>query len=245
MKRDFPKLTMSGRTTLGCLLLLVASACFAEPSSLTGSHDLARQYVAEGEYEEAISLYEAVYRQNPSDSRSRNNLGLVYALTGQAEESLRLLDVNRKQYPASAVAHQNYAVAALFDGRTTESLQSLRQALILAPESAPIRRNAAIALMATGLTEEAIQQYELVASQRPNDLNDQLVYASLLLKTQRFSDARDKADAILLKEPAQPVALRIRELAMRRTASVQVDLRVYREKRRKETQKHILIALLQ
>jgi Flp pilus assembly protein TadD len=103
------------------------------PKMLAPRQNLAALEIAQGNYEAAIKLYEALPNQG-SDSSTQTNLGTAYFYTNRLEEAERAFRTAIRLEPKSALHHRNLADVLLRQQRPDEARDEYRRAAILTGE---------------------------------------------------------------------------------------------------------------
>ena len=141
---------------LAAILLIIVAAVFA-----VGTYQRNKVYAS------AVTMWQDVVSQRPSNGRARNNLGnaLVAAnRTAEAiphEQALRLVEPN-------ATIHYSYGVALAKLSRTDEAIAHYREALRLFPEHVKVRNNLGMLIAEQGRYDEAIEHFEAALRIEPD-----------------------------------------------------------------------------
>jgi tetratricopeptide (TPR) repeat protein len=163
--------------------------------------------VQQGEYEEAIALYENWMQANPRDVAALNSLGIAFIKVGRYEEAehrLRQAATLKQDY---AEAHANLGSLLVSQGRFTEAESSLRRALKLNPRFTDARINLGSTLAARNRLRDAKTHFDKAIKFAPRN-SEALLGMALIAKTEgRFEQASTIANRALEGNPKMPRAL--------------------------------------
>lgn len=124
-----------------------------------------------GRYDEAAPHYEEAARLNPLWPEALNNSGIVLARRGRTEEAIARFETALRVRPGFARAHNNLATALSSIGRADEAFEHFRRAVELDPSYVDARVALALLMERRGDLAGARQNYQVAASQAPNDPN--------------------------------------------------------------------------
>ncbi|MBM3778670.1 MAG: tetratricopeptide repeat protein [Acidimicrobiia bacterium] len=106
------------------------------------------------------------------------------------------------------------AKAFAAEGKHAEAIIEYRRALELNARDGDARLGLAEAYEASGQPVSAYREYVNAADERPDDIPTQLKAAEYLLAAERFDDARDRAERVLLAQPDHVSALIVKGTAL-------------------------------
>ncbi|HLA13340.1 MAG TPA: tetratricopeptide repeat protein [Pyrinomonadaceae bacterium] len=166
------------------------------PERAPDARDLAFKLISVGRFEEASSLFEAVLRQSPDDSRSLYggalalfNLKQIAAAKDLAVRAAARAESKgaRKQQADALVL---LAVILAVQKDDTGALTAVRKAVELSPESFDARLALGRALFGTGDLNSAVQAFREAARLRPDDLHSRFFLATTLEATGEYTEAQ-------------------------------------------------------
>ncbi|HSJ54516.1 MAG TPA: tetratricopeptide repeat protein [Anaerolineae bacterium] len=140
--------------------LPTAEATAAQPASAQEFFQVGNQHARVGEFEEAISAYQAALELEPDHVSAMTNLGVAYYNNGQLDEAvseyLKALAVS----PDDEAIHSNLAAAYVQQGKLEEALASYTRALEIEPTLSQAYFGLGVVYMQMEQTEDAIQAFE-------------------------------------------------------------------------------------
>ena len=147
---------------------------FAEatpPTAEAPAHDRfteARELVAQGRIDEAITLYRDIVIDQPNSLKARNNLALLYDGTGQHERALEHFESARSIEPDNVEVMSNLSAALISLGRFDDAERELRRAMKLQLENVEVRANMGILYFRRGQYVHAENELRWVCERDPN-----------------------------------------------------------------------------
>jgi tetratricopeptide (TPR) repeat protein len=185
----------------------------------------ARERFAIQDYAGAAALLEDAIDAGCHYADAYNLLGLSLALLDRPHEALAALDRALVQNPRYLDAHLNRGVLLTGLGRSEAAAAAFAHADELGqPDHTGLPITAANRIAnahahlgdeyrAAGAAPQAIAQYRRALELRPAYVDIRLVLAHTLLEAERYADAADALDQILVVQPHQLDALLLRGLA--------------------------------
>lgn len=131
-----------------------ATATSAQRASLSDFR-LALYYQRAGDFERALSHYQAVLERNELNAEAHNNLGLLYQQKGLLEESAREFSRATLINPRYARAHNNLGVTLMRQGKLDVAAAEFELASSMDARDADCRVNLALVQKAAGGAETA------------------------------------------------------------------------------------------
>jgi tetratricopeptide (TPR) repeat protein len=174
-----------------------------------------------GDLDEAVRHYRQALRAAPEFVPALTNLGSIYLRRQKLAEAEKVFGEAHRLDAASAEACINLGHVYLLTGRLTEAAELLRRGTRLAPYSA-----LGHFLLGSALARQGSLAASETSLKRAVDLDDPAVVvahlelASLYMKTQRWSEARQALETYLRASPQDPQADAIRQ-TLRRIQSQQ------------------------
>jgi tetratricopeptide (TPR) repeat protein len=102
------------RAIVLCSLLCLASIVWGADSSLLDQADAAFN---QGRYDEAIAVYSAIIRAEPTNIRAYLQAGRAYAAKGRYEDAVAVFNKGLQQKPDSAQSHAIYQELGIIYGK--------------------------------------------------------------------------------------------------------------------------------
>jgi tetratricopeptide (TPR) repeat protein len=135
-----------------------SESCAAEDSYL---RSCALKFAKQGDYIDAIALFNHLIHRQPENAVNYNNRGLVYFQYGEREKALRDYNVALGLNPKLASAYNNRANYYAACGKLEEAVYDYDEALDLNPTYTRAWINRGITLRDLGQYEEAIDNFEI------------------------------------------------------------------------------------
>lgn len=157
---------------------------------------LARELERSANWEQAIVLYEALYRENPNHAGYFSRLRSLYLRAEAYEKAIRLIDERRAIYPNDPSLSVYRAQIRYKMGETEEAMTVWEELLEQYPKQASVYQMIATAMIGERLLDEAIDVYVLGRERLGRD--DLFVFnlANLYVAQLQY----DKATEELLKD---------------------------------------------
>ncbi len=178
-----------------------ASPLIAEVSSLNAQLEQARELWRQGELAAAISIYEILLYQNPSNRQIQEELAAAYAANQDYGNSARLLQELTAEAPHDVDLLLQLAKAYGMQGDYPQAFALYDAILSQDPGNLQAQLGRAEFLSWQGERESAIEVYDALLLINPDNPEVLLDRAKLLSWTGQFNDALSDYDAILLQDP--------------------------------------------
>jgi tetratricopeptide (TPR) repeat protein len=140
------------------------------------AHELAHALARNGEYGEAIDVFQELVRLRPGIGRHLSCLGGELVIRGRSDEAapvleraVGLLRETIRLNPENMQAHNNLGLALKAQGKFEEAIAVYRIAAKLRPDYALPHRNCGLALFAQGKIEAAITEYREAIRLEPDE----------------------------------------------------------------------------
>ena len=165
----------------------------------------------QGENELALSQFQKVLDNNPSNIQSRLFLALIHLRQKRTDNAITELKRILQQNPDHAIAHNLLGSAYLQSGMNDEGMKELNKALELDPKLAEAHLKKGMLNLSTGKFKEAEMELKTAVSVAPEIINTRLLLSSYYLKQQDYSKAfstlkeglsGEKRDALLYNNMA-------------------------------------------
>ncbi len=132
------------------------------------AHRLLLNLVAQGKFQEAISLLEAKVAQSPEDAESFYNLGTLSNQLGQYEEAVTYLQKSLDLDPQFTMAYQNLAFAYSQQCQFTEAIRAQQKAIEVNPKMVVAHLNLGYSYYNQGQVDQAIDCFRETLRLDPN-----------------------------------------------------------------------------
>lgn len=143
------KVKIMGKILLRLIPLVALISCKAQPQyyqdKITSHKEVAKLYIAEGRYTEALKELEQAKKTIECDAETYNLLSTVYMAKKEYEKAEEALNEALKRDPNYSEAYTNYGTLRMLQGRYQEAIQYFERAL-----ENPLYLNAHLALTNMG-----------------------------------------------------------------------------------------------
>ena len=158
---------------LAAVPFIFAASILAYPTpqidTLALKSQQAKQLMAEGHFQQAISLYRELNKAVPNNPGLKLNLGMALHLAGKKREAIPELEQAVKLDPEMAPAWLFLGTTRLQLGETAAAVKPLRTVLELQPEQQQARQMLAGALLSLERVEEATVEYHRLTGEDPEN----------------------------------------------------------------------------
>jgi tetratricopeptide (TPR) repeat protein len=163
--------TRTAQTLFFCLvsILLLRSDLFAQSENLAAKSQLAKEFMAEGKFAQAIPLYRELNQAVPNNAGLMLNLGMALHMAGDERQSLPPLETAVKLDPMLAPAWLFLGAAHLQLGQIPAAVGALKTVLRLQPDHRDALEMLAGALLSLNRLAEAAEQYRKLADLDPEN----------------------------------------------------------------------------
>jgi tetratricopeptide (TPR) repeat protein/tRNA A-37 threonylcarbamoyl transferase component Bud32 len=177
--------------------------------------------IRHGRFAAAVADLEAATALLPDQCEAYVNLAQAYRSQGRLDAAVEQLSKAIRLRPQSALAYRNRASLFLERGDRVAALRDFEQALRLEPRDSPFQAQVEIErgriLEGQGYGPEAIAACDAALRASPDDPAALLLRAHVLLRLERFEEARQVCDRYLQRWGEPPAALfQIRGAARKR-----------------------------
>jgi serine/threonine-protein kinase len=129
------------------------------PADFWLNHQLARQLLGEGRYEDAVRFYTVAAALRPDSPGARVNLGIALNATGRTEAAVEEFAKVLASDRDNVLARYNLAVTRQQQGRLDEAEQEYRVVFGLKPQMAEAHNNLGVLLKKRGRLDDAMAEY--------------------------------------------------------------------------------------
>ena len=173
-----------------------------------------------GQYQEAITEFDAALRLDPNSVVALANRSLVLIRLGRYEEAIADYDTALHLAPEEVVFWANRGAAKAALGRYEEAIADYDTALQIDPDRAVIRANRGLAKAELGRYEEAIVDYDAALRLDPDNARALSYRGMARFQLGRYEEAIADYDAALRIDPGNSVLIDHREQARIQMAQV-------------------------
>jgi tetratricopeptide (TPR) repeat protein len=163
--------------------------------------------IAQGDYDEAIAIFQDLIKLSPRHAIALNNLGSILFKVGRYKEAEACFYRAIKVKADYADPHSNLGNLLLLRGYFADAERSFRYALKINPRFVDARNNLGLVLANLNNLRDAKSNFEKVLKNEPRS-TDALRGLALVARTEgRFDDAGAMLDRALQIDPKMPGAL--------------------------------------
>jgi tetratricopeptide (TPR) repeat protein len=184
-----------------------AAADRPQPNDAKHLLALGNKAIAQGDYDEAIAIFQDLIKLSPRHAIALNNLGAALFKVGRYKEAEACFYRAIKVKGDYADPHSNLGNLLLLRGYFADAERSFRYALKINPRFVDARNNLGLTLANLNNLREAKSNFEKVLKNEPRS-TDALRGLALVARTEgRFDDAGAMLDRALQIDPKMPGAL--------------------------------------
>jgi tetratricopeptide (TPR) repeat protein len=184
-----------------------AAADRPQPNDAKRLLALGNKSIAQGDYDEAIAIFQDLIKLNPRHAIALNNLGSALFKVGRYKEAEACFYRAIKVKADFADPHSNLGNLLLLRGYFVDAERSFRYALKINPRFVDARNNLGLVLANLNNLRDAKSNFEKVLKNEPRS-TDALRGLALVARAEgRFDDAGAMLDHALQIDPKMPGAL--------------------------------------
>jgi S1-C subfamily serine protease/Flp pilus assembly protein TadD len=157
--------------------------------------------LAAGQYQVALSEFEALHRANPQDPAFLLGVGRAQEGLGRGKAAERTYHDYILQRPTDAVGYANLGHVLASSGRSDDALQAYRDAQRLDPRSAAAARGAGLTLQLLGRKQEALRALRDASRLDADDATTWGALALVSLDLDRGVDAASYWEEAMRRDP--------------------------------------------
>jgi tetratricopeptide (TPR) repeat protein len=150
---------------------------------------------------EAVPLFEAALKADPSNAFTKAHLGAAYVALQEPEKALPLFKAAAEATPESLEFAEAYLTTLISLGKMQDALQVVQGSTARFPGNARLAYLSARVDDALDHSKEAEAAYLRAASADPTLVDAHLYLARLYLRFRRFNDAKPQVEEALKKSP--------------------------------------------
>jgi tetratricopeptide (TPR) repeat protein len=157
-------------------------------------------------FDEAISIFRELMRENPESEAVRALLGFTCVMAGQYQMAEDLYRELLRTFGEYADYHYNLAYVLLRTNRAEEGLRELDAALKIEPSHSGATNQKAVILLRDGRPADAVKLLEALIQRTPYDQLARFNLAQGYGQMRRFGDAARELETLLRLNPRHPKA---------------------------------------
>ena len=162
---------------------------------------LARIYMKEGKYNEAISLYEKLIKRNYGTAEIYYNLAMALGIQEKYNDSIKYFNKSLELNPYDADTHNKMGIILLAAGKTDDSIGQFNESLRIKADQSVVYENLGTAYSQLGKYEPAIQNWTRAIELNPDNI-DALDKAGWFLAVRGKASAENANQAIVYAQRA-------------------------------------------
>ncbi len=178
-----------------------------EPNDAKHLLALGNHSIAQGDYDEAIDVFQDLIKLNPRHAIALNNLGAALFKVGRYKEAEGCFQQAIKVTADYADPHSNLGNLLLMRGYFADAERSFRYALKINPRFVDARNNLGLALVNSYSLRDAKSNFEKILKVEPRSTGALLGLALVAKTDGRFDDAGIMLNRALRIDPNMPAAL--------------------------------------
>jgi len=192
----------------------IKQAIKSDPKNAFFYKGLGTAYAAKKRWSDAIEAYQKALVLNPYYVDVKNDLGTAYILSGKRDEGKKefISLFSDPTNPTPELTARNLGQAYLEEKNYGEALNWFRTATSRAKNYADAYLGASDALLGMGRLEDAIQNLETGWKEIPDEPQIALALGQAYFQVGRFSEARQKLEAVSRRDPNGLAGKRAAEL---------------------------------
>ena len=159
------------------------------PDCVIAHNNLGTEFLAAGEYAEALRQFQDVLKLQPGHANAHYNMGLVLSAQGRLEEAMSHFGEALRLKPDFAAVHYDWGVVLHQSGRIAEAIEQYQQAVKLTPDDARAHFNLGMALASQGRHDEAVPHFEEALRINPDFIEACYNLGLSLTARERFDEA--------------------------------------------------------
>jgi predicted Zn-dependent protease len=156
-----------------CLVVAVATSLFGQvgdqAGDLAGDSERAREFVASGQPEKAIPIYQQLVKAVPNNPGLMTNLGIAQEMAGHDREAIEEFNAVLKMDPEYLNARLFLGLADLDVGNLQEGIGQLQKVIDRQPGNELARWKLGEAYLSTGNNVQAAEEYQDLCNANPRN----------------------------------------------------------------------------
>ena len=185
-----------------------------DPNALVERMNRANDFLAQGQFTNALPLLREAARIAPDDEDVHYNLGIALSRLGKTDEAVHEYEEAIRLLPDYAEAHNNLGNLLLRSGRRDDAIKQFQEAVRVTPDYAVAWNNLGTALEQAGRTNEAGVDFRKASELDTNYWQARFNFGTTLLHERKFDEARAEFEAVRHLEPTfKPAAVALQRLS--------------------------------
>ena len=198
------------------------------PDDSEAWNSLGEYYRLRGDHDRALSEFTGLYKQHPSDLRTRNNYVESLLISGRFADAAKLVTEALQKNAKDPDLIMFNGRLQMHDGKLKEAVQSMHEALERAPERASGHYFLGTALRMTGDTLHADAEIREAARLDPGNINAQQALAEIAVRTGDRTLLSQAAEQLIKIAPELPSGYALRgalESAQKQFPAAEADFK--------------------
>jgi protein O-mannosyl-transferase len=167
-------------------------------------HNLALAFASQGNYTQAIPLYQEALQLRPNEAAARKNLAFALTQSGQLQEAAAQYRALLQTTPGDLEARNSLGIALTMQGNVEDAIRQFREVLRADSNQVGTHGNLAYALTLQHEYQEAIEHYREVLRSDPKDARARQGLGSALAEQGRLDEAIQQFAEALRLSPDNP-----------------------------------------
>jgi len=188
--------------------LQTLDAAFSESERAAEFLNAGTDFFQQGQFEAALTNYEAAVKLLPEDETAHFNHALALARLGKSDEAVAAYKEALRLFPDYAEAHNNLGKLLASQGRLAEASEHASQAIALTPENALAQNNFGTLLVRQGRLDEAVKHFSEAVRLMPDYLEARCNLGNAYATQGKYDLAAAEFQSVLQTKPDFEPALR-------------------------------------
>jgi tetratricopeptide (TPR) repeat protein len=133
--------------------------------------NLARTYMKEGKYNEAIPVYEELIKRNYKNAELYYNLAMAFGMQEKYNDSIKYFNKSLELNPSDPDTHKQLGITLLAAGKTDEAIGQFNESLRIKPDQSMVYENLGTAYGQLGKYEPAVQNWTRAIELNPDNID--------------------------------------------------------------------------
>lgn len=152
-----------------CLTLAFAASLFGQSDDLAADSERARDFIAAGQPEKAIPIYQQLVKAVPNNSGLMTNLGIAEQMAGHERDAIEQFTLVLKMDPGYLNARLFLGVADLEAGKPQEAIGQFQKVVDRQPGNELARWKLGEAYLSSGNNARAAEEYQNLCNSNPRN----------------------------------------------------------------------------
>ncbi|MGA2680053.1 MAG: tetratricopeptide repeat protein [Sedimentisphaerales bacterium] len=133
--------------------------------------NLARTYMKEGKYNEAIPVYEELIKRNYKNAELYYNLAMAFGMQEKYNDSIKYFNKSLELNPSDPDTHKQLGITLLAAGKTDEAIGQFNESLRIKADQSVVYENLGTAYGQLGKYEPAVQNWTRAIELNPDNID--------------------------------------------------------------------------